>query len=178
MPWLEIDDATAGDRAPELVLRDALGLQAKASLAASAQPRAEPIAAIRACRSARIAAWSRLLRRHHHETRETPGSPRLLLVAPAGDPPSSEVIGNLMIFQWRDRVGRLDMYLYAAALWEGRALGALERELCVAQTREVAGWCPETAECIAAAGPAPAFDPAPVLAGKITRAALDRQIYA
>lgn len=158
--WIEIDAADCPGRAPDSVLRERLGLAPSDRLVGHASEHAEPVVAIRSGGRA----WVRAALRHYHASRDGPGSARLILVLPAEAPIGHEDIGSLPVLDWRDRISRLDMHLFAAMLWDTRDLPLLERDLCIALTREVAGCCPNLAERIADAGPAAAFEPGPVLA--------------
>ena len=57
-----------------------------------------------------------------------------------------EDVGGAPVVEWREILNRPDMHLYATYLWNGRDMNPLQRELCVVQTRELAGFSPELAE--------------------------------
>jgi hypothetical protein len=159
----DLAEVTADAGAPEALLRETLGLSPEQSLDGCAEVHAEPIIVVRASTENVSRVWVRFFKRHYHATRTKGGAPRLLLVLDAACPAEAAAIGAAPVLQWRDPVTRLDMHLYSAELWSHRDLSALERELCVVLTREIAAWCPELAERLAEAGPEAAFNPLPLL---------------
>lgn len=148
---------------PEARLVTELELSAGQTLDNCAEPHSEPVVIVRGVRGERLRSWARMIRRHYHATRDKPCAVRLLLVADALEPLDREDLGATPVIEWRDVMGRLDMHLYSALLWNGRELSLLERELCVVQTREIAGFCPEVAERVAREGPRAAFEPTEIL---------------
>jgi hypothetical protein len=93
---------------------------------------------------------------HYHGTRYVARAARLILLVDAAETFSET---RVPIVGWNRAVLRRDMRQYVDDLWASSGLSPLERELCAAMTREVAGWCPETAERITGEGLDTAFRP-------------------